>query len=73
MAHAAAEELTNNEALDRLFDDLKVAPDPATAHQIDQQIWFFWMTPMDPVLRGRMAEVLAARQMGDPVEAIRYE
>ncbi len=65
-----ADEFTNNEALDRLFAELKAAPDPVTANRIDQQIWFYWMTPEDPILRGRMNEVMAARRMGDPVEAI---
>ena len=69
-APAQADEFTNNEALDRLFAELKAAPDPVTANQIDQQIWFYWMTPEDPILRGRMNEVIAARRMGDPVEAI---
>jgi tetratricopeptide (TPR) repeat protein len=67
---AAADEYTNNEALDRLFAELKAATDPMAAHAVDQQIWFYWMTPEDPVLRGRMAQALAAREIGDPVEAI---
>src|SRR5688572_32720714 len=67
---AAADDYTNNEALDRLFAELKAAGDPTVAHAIDQQIWFYWLTPEDPALRGRMAQALAAREMGDPVEAI---
>ena len=67
---ALADDYTNNEALDRLFAELKDAGDPMVAHAIDQQIWFHWLTPEDPVLRGRMAQALAAREMGDPVEAI---
>ncbi len=67
---AVADEYTNNEALDRLFAELKATTDPMAAHAIDQQIWFYWMTPEDPVLRGRMAQALAARELGDPVEAI---
>jgi tetratricopeptide (TPR) repeat protein len=67
---APADEFTNNEALDRLFAELRNAPDAVAANRIDQQIWFYWMTPEDPVLRGRMGEVLAARRMGDAVEAI---
>lgn len=57
-------------ALDRLFAELRVAPDATTAHAIDQQIWLVWTTPADPVLRGRMNEVLVARSMGDLSGAI---
>ena len=67
---APADEFTNNEALDRLFAELSNAPDAVAANRIDQQIWFYWTTPKDPILRGRMDEVLAARHLGDPVEAI---
>jgi tetratricopeptide (TPR) repeat protein len=67
---APADEFTNSEALDRLFAELRHAPDAVAANRIDQQIWFHWMTPEDPVLRGRMDEVLAARRAGDAIEAI---
>lgn len=65
-----ADDFTNSEALDKLFAQLRVAPDASSAHDIDQQIWFYWTTPTDPVLVGRMQEVLAARSMGDMAEAI---
>lgn len=70
LAPAAAQDFVNREALDRLFVELREAPDAVTAHAIDQQIWFYWTTPSDPLLAGRMNEVLTARSMGDPVEAI---
>lgn len=57
-------------ALDRLFAELRVAPDATAAKAIDQQIWLIWTTPADPVLRGRMNEALAARSMGDLSGAI---
>ena len=65
-----ADEVTGGPVLDGLFEQLKHAPDPATAHAIDQRIWAIWMSPPDPVLASRMNEVLTARRMGDPVEAI---
>ena len=57
-------------ALDQLFDQLRSAPDEATARRIDQQIWALWTTPSDPVLASRMRAVMSARSMGDPVGAI---
>jgi tetratricopeptide (TPR) repeat protein len=69
-APARSQELVDNAALDRLFAELRVAPDARTAREIDQQIWFYWTTPSDPELAGRMNEVLSARRMGDPVEAV---
>ena len=70
IAPAASDEYTDNARLDALFAELRAATDPVLAHAIDQQIWYVWMTPTDPVLAERMRRVLAARQMGDPVEAI---
>lgn len=70
MPAASAQQFVDREALDRLFDELRAAPDADTAHRIDQQIWFYWTTPSDPLLAGRMNEILTARRMGDPVEAI---
>jgi tetratricopeptide (TPR) repeat protein len=67
---ALAQEFVDRAALDRLFDELRVAPDATVAHRIDRQIWFHWTTPSDPLLAGRMNEALTARSMGDPVEAI---
>lgn len=59
------------EELDRLFADLRTAPDPATAQRIDRQIWLIWMSPTDPVLAERMNAALEARGSGDYGEAIR--
>jgi tetratricopeptide (TPR) repeat protein len=67
---AGADDITGSPALDELFVELAHAPDPMIAHNIDQKIWAIWTQPTDPVLAGRMNEVLAARGMGDPVEAI---
>jgi tetratricopeptide (TPR) repeat protein len=67
---ALADDAEDRERLDRLFAQLAVAPDAERAHAIDQQIWMIWTTPSDPTLAGRMNEVLSARTMGDPIEAI---
>ena len=66
-----AGEAEDKAALDKLFADLRVAPDASTAHEIDQRIWFYWTTPSDPILAGRMREALTARAMGDSMAAIR--
>ncbi len=58
----AADDYTDNAALDALFAQLKDAPDPATADQIDKRVWSLWLTPEDPELARRMTEVLAVRQ-----------
>ena len=52
-------------ALDALFDQLRSAPDDATARAITNQIWIYWTTPADPVLAARMRDVLALRQQAD--------
>lgn len=67
---ALADEAKDKAALDQLFAELKLAPDATTAHEIDQRIWLYWTTPSDPMLAGRMGEVLAARRMGDLAEGI---
>jgi tetratricopeptide (TPR) repeat protein len=51
--------------LDKLFAELKNAPDAETAHAIDQQIWMIWTLPAEPGLAGRMAAVLEARRVMD--------
>lgn len=61
----AADSLTDKGQLDRLFDQLRSAPDAQTANAIDQQIWQIWMTPSDPGLARMMAGALAAEQAGD--------
>lgn len=69
-AVARADETRDRERLDRLFAELRVAPDAEQASIIDQQIWLVWMVPSDPQLAGRMNEVMSARRMGDLIEAI---
>lgn len=68
---AVAGEAEDRAALDKLFAELRTAPDAGTAHEIDQRIWFYWTTPSDPILAGRMREALTARAMGDTMAAIR--
>lgn len=57
--------------LDRLFAELRVAPDPATAQRIDRRIWMYWLSPADPDLARKMEEALQARRFGDYGNAIR--
>ena len=57
--------------LDKLFAELKLAPDAQTANQIDQQIWLIWTLPAEPGLASRMAAILAARNAMDLGGAIR--
>jgi tetratricopeptide (TPR) repeat protein len=68
---AAGEDAKADAALDELFAQLRIAPDPATAHQIDQAIWSVWTNPSDPVLHERMRAVLLARGTGNIAEALR--
>lgn len=68
---AFADDAADRAAIDRLFAQLRVAPDAATAQAIDAQIWTYWTTPSDPILAGRMREALTARGMGDAAGALR--
>jgi tetratricopeptide (TPR) repeat protein len=68
---ALADEAADRAAIDKLFAELRVAPDAETAQAIDAQIWAYWTTPSDPILAGRMHEVLTARGMGDAAGAMR--
>ena len=52
-------------ALDRLFAQLKVAPDADAARKIESQIWAIWTEPKDPVLAGKMSDLLSAVQADD--------
>ena len=70
LATASADEAKDREALDALFAELRVAPDAATAHSIDQKIWIYWTFPSEPILAGRMTEVMTARRVGDLTGAI---
>jgi tetratricopeptide (TPR) repeat protein len=67
----AAEDAKADAALDQLFAQLRIAPDPATAHEIDQAIWAVWTNPSDPALNARMRDVLLARGAGNIAEALR--
>jgi tetratricopeptide (TPR) repeat protein len=64
-APARAAARVDNAALDRLFAQLRAAPDANTAYGIDQQIWVLWTTPNDADLAERMQQVLAARRAMD--------
>ena len=68
---ALAGEAEDKAAVDKLFAELREAPDAAAAHDIDQRIWSYWMNPSDPVLAGRMRDVLSARGIGDVMGAIK--
>lgn len=68
---ARADEAADRAAIDKLFAELRVAPDAETAYAIDRQIWAYWTTPSDPILLGRMREVLTARNLGELEGAIR--
>jgi len=68
---ALADDAADQAAIDKLFAELRVAPDPASAQAIDAQIWTYWTAPSDPILAGRMREVHTARGMGNPAAAIR--
>jgi tetratricopeptide (TPR) repeat protein len=71
VAPAFAGEAEDRAAIDRLFVELHDAPDAATAADLSQRIWSYWLNPADPVLAGRMRDVLSARGMGDVTGAIR--
>jgi len=69
--HAFADEAADRAAIDQLFAQLRVAPNAQAAKALDAQIWTYWTTPSDPILAGRMREVLTARGMGDATGALR--
>ena len=52
-------------ALDGLFAELAVAPHPAAAQGISDDIWRLWMGPPDAELAARMASTLDLRWRGD--------
>ncbi len=68
---AFADEAADRAAIDQLFAQLRVAPNAQAAKALDAQIWTYWTTPSDPILAGRMREVLTARGMGDATGALR--
>lgn len=47
LAPATASADQKDPRLDKLFSDLKAAPDPASARKIDDQIWRIWMQHPD--------------------------
>jgi tetratricopeptide (TPR) repeat protein len=60
---------TSAATLDRLFAQLRIAPDETSAKAIDRQIWTQWMTPDDPALAARMQA--AVRKLAlDPADAL---
>ena len=61
---ALADDAADRAALDILFAQLRMAPNAEAATAIDRQIWARWTKPSDPVLAGRMSEILIARSMG---------
>ena len=62
---ARADDASDKATIDKLFAELKAAPDAETAHAIDQQIFRMWIVPSDPDLAGKMAAVLATEQTGN--------
>ncbi|RYH00659.1 MAG: hypothetical protein EON57_10760 [Alphaproteobacteria bacterium] len=68
---AFAEDAKADAVLDQLFAQLRIAPDPMTAQQIDQAIWAVWTNPSDPTLHDRMREVLLSRGTGNIAETLR--
>ncbi len=68
---AIADDAADHATVDKLFAQLRVAPDAETASAIDQQIWSVWTAPSDPILAGRMREALVARNVGDLAAAVR--
>jgi tetratricopeptide (TPR) repeat protein len=65
-----ADDAADKLALDGLFAELRLAQDAQQARSIDQKIWMVWIMPTDPILAGRMLEVLDTRSSGDPLAAI---
>jgi len=70
-APAHADEAADRAALDRLFAELRTAPDAAAAQRIDDQIWRIWTSPSDDNLRLRMLDVLEARSNFDLRRALK--
>ena len=56
--------------LDRLFIQLRAAPDAPAARAIADQIWQKWTKPEDPELARRMRVVMGQQVMGHPGAAI---
>lgn len=71
MSPAFADDAADRLAIDKLFAELRLAPDAETAQAIDQKIWTYWTSPSDPILAGRMREALVARNTGNAAAAVR--
>lgn len=56
-----ADQAADRAALNALFEQLRTAPDEATARAIDQRIWALWTRPSDPELADAMSLILTAR------------
>ncbi|HEY4202340.1 MAG TPA: hypothetical protein VGM83_17445 [Devosiaceae bacterium] len=70
MGGARAGDFVDNALLDKLFAQLKVAPDAEAARRIDQQIWGVWSSPSDPDLARRMQQVATDREAMNIADAI---
>jgi tetratricopeptide (TPR) repeat protein len=66
-----AGEAEDRAALDKLFELLRIAPDPMAASAIDQRIWVYWTVPSDPALAGRMREVMELMSAGDVLQTMK--
>jgi tetratricopeptide (TPR) repeat protein len=62
---ATAQTAPDTAALDRLFAQLRAAPNDAAAQAITNEIWVQWTTPSDPELAARMQDVLRLRRQAD--------
>lgn len=60
-----ADSTKNAVALDRLFAQLRIAPDEHTARSLESKIWAIWTQPDDPALAAKISDLLAARGAGD--------
>ena len=52
----------DSKILDRLFAELKAAPDVMTARRLEQEIWKVWTNPADRKLAELMKKALKARR-----------
>lgn len=55
---------THEDRLDRLFAELKAAPDSEAAQIISGEIWSTWLHPDDPDLNALMQRVILMRGIG---------
>lgn len=62
---SVAQDRTQDENLDHLFAQLKVAATKPAADQIAGKIWRIWLNPQDKTLAARMNEIMTARTAFD--------